>query len=323
MRRRSLITTFASAALAPRALRAQTAYPNKAIKLLVGFPAGGGIDFTARTVQPALEAALGQPLVIDYKPGAGGVLAASELVRSAADGYTLLIANTGPFAIAPYLQAKMPYDPLKQFSYIGQIAESAYIVATRADHPANDLAQFVAWAKANPGKANFASGGIGSSTHLNGELLNTVAGIDMLHVPYKGSAPAVHDLIGGQTQLLIDAGTVLLPQIKNGRLKALAVTGPRRDANLADVLTVREQGFVGLEALGFQGLVGPAGLPREVLERLASELRKVLALPDIRAKFAAAGSEVQARNAVEFAAYVKGEAERWAALIKQRKIQLD
>jgi tripartite-type tricarboxylate transporter receptor subunit TctC len=323
MHRRSFVTTFSSLTLAPGLLRAQAAYPNKPIKLLVGFPAGGGIDFTARAVQPGLEAALGQPVVVDYKPGAGGVLAASELARSAADGYTLLIANTGPFAIAPYLQTKMPYDPVKQFSYIGQIAESAYIVATRSDHPANDLTQFVAWAKANPGKANFASGGIGSSTHLNGELLNTVAGIDLLHVPYKGSAPAVQDLIGGQTQLLIDAGTVLLPQIKSGRLKALAVTGPRRDANLPDVLTVREQGFAGMQALGFQGLVGPAGLPREVLDRLGSELRKVLAQPDVKAKFAAAGSDVQSRNGADFAAYVKAESERWAALIKQRKIQLD
>lgn len=323
MRRRSLITTFASTALLPRALRAQAAYPTKPIKLLIGFPAGGGIDFTARTVQPALEAALGQPLVMDYKPGAGGVLAATELTRSAPDGYTLLIANTGPFAIAPYLQSKMPYDPVKQFSYIGQIAETAYIVATRADHPASDLVQFVAWAKANAGKANFASAGIGSSTHLNGELLNVAAGIDLQHVPYKGSAPAVQDLIGGQTQVLIDAGTVLLPQIKSGRLKALATTGNRRDPNLPDVRSVREQGFAGMEALGFQGLVGPAGLPREVVERLGSELRKVLALAETKAKFATAGSDVQPRGAAEFAAYVKLEAEKWQALIRQRKIQLD
>ena len=201
------------------------------LKLIVGFTPGGGIDFTARTIQLGLEAALGQPVVIDYKPGAGGVIAATELTRTAADGYTLLVANTGPFAIAPYLQAKMPYDPVRQFSYIGQIAETSYIAATRTDHPAQDLKQFVAWAKANPGKANFGSGVPGASTHLNGELLNSVAGIDLLHVPYKGSAPAVTDLIGGQTHLLIDAGTVLLPHIKGGRLKALAVTGAKRDAN--------------------------------------------------------------------------------------------
>jgi tripartite-type tricarboxylate transporter receptor subunit TctC len=323
MQRRHALTTLAAVAGWPMTASAQAGYPSKPIKLIVGFPPGGGIDFTARTIQPGLEAALGQPVVIDYKPGAGGVVAATEMTRAAPDGYTLLVANTGPFAIAPYLQAKMPYDPVRQFSYIGQIAESAYIVATRSDHPAGDLKQFIDWAKANAGKANFASGGPGSSTHLNGELLNSVAGIDMLHVPYKGSAPAVTDLIGGQTHLLIDAGTVLLPQVKGGRLKALAVTGAKRDPNLPDVPTVREQGLAGLEAVGFQGLVGPPGLPREVVERLSTELRKLLATAEVKARFAGAGSEVQARNASEFAAYVKGESERWSALIKQRKIQID
>ena len=322
MQRRSFIFSFAASVAAP-AVHAQGAYPNKPIKLIVGFPPGGGIDFTARTIQTGLEAALGQPVVIDYKAGAGGVIAATELTRMAPDGYTLLVANTGPFAIAPYLQAKKPYDPVAQFSYVGQIAESAYIAATRADHPAKDLRQFIEWAKANPGKANFASGGPGSSTHLNGELLNSVAGVDLLHVPYKGSAPAVTDLIGGQTHLLIDAGTVLLPQIKGGRLKALAVTGARRDPNLPDVPTVRELGMANMEAVGFQGLVGPAGLPKEVVDRLSTELRKVLASADVKAKFAAAGSEVQPRNAAEFAAYVKGEAERWSALIAKRGIKLD
>ncbi|MCE2658621.1 MAG: tripartite tricarboxylate transporter substrate binding protein [Rubrivivax sp.] len=322
MQRRTVITALAASTVAPWA-RAQSAYPNKSIKLIVGFPPGGGIDFTARTIQAGLEAALGQPLVIEYKAGAGGVIAATELTRAAPDGYTLLVANTGPFAIAPYLQSKKPYDPVSQFSYVGQIAESAYIAATRADHPAKDLKQFVDWAKANPGKASFASGGQGASTHLNGELLNSVASIDLLHVPYKGSAPAVTDLIGGQTHLLIDAGTVLLPQIKGGRLKALAVTGPRRDPNLPDVPTVRELGLAGMEAVGFQGLVGPSGLPRDVVDRLSSELRKVLASADVKAKFAAAGSDVQPRSAAEFAAYVKAEAERWSALIAKRGIKLD
>ncbi len=323
MHRRTWLTVAALAAARPLQLRAQGAYPSKPIKLIVGFPPGGGIDFTARTIQNGLEAALGQPLVIEYRAGAGGVIAATELTRASPDGYTLLVANTGPFAIAPYLQSKRPYDPVTQFTYVGQVAESAYIAATRADHPAKDLKQFVEWAKANPGKANFASGGPGASTHLNGELLNSVAGIDLLHVPYKGSAPAVTDLIGGQTHLLIDAGTVLLPQIKGGRLKALAVTGSRRDPNLPDVPTVREQGLAGMEAVGFQGIVGPAGMPRDVVDRLAAELRKVLSGAELKARFSAAGSEVQPRGPQEFAAYVKGEAERWSALINQRGIKLD
>lgn len=322
MQRRPLLSIAAVFAFAPAALRAQ-AYPSKPIKLLVGFPPGGNIDFAARTIQPALEAALGQPVVIDNKPGVGGVLAATELSRAAPDGYTLLIANTGPFAIAPYLQPKMPYDPMKQFSYIGQIAEGSYIAVTRADHPAKDLKQFVEWAKANPKLANYASGGNGSSTHMNGELLNSVTGMDLLHVPYKGSAPAVQDLIGGQAQLLIDAGSVLLPQIKGGKLKALAVTGAKRDPNLPDVPTAREQGLTGMESTGFQGLVAPAGLPRPVLDRLAAELAKVLAMPDIKAKFSAAGSEVHARGPADFAAFVKADNEKWAALIKKRNIKLD
>jgi tripartite-type tricarboxylate transporter receptor subunit TctC len=326
MRRRPFLARLVAgtaAGMAHALAATQADYPSKPIRLVVGFPPGGGIDFTARTLQPGLEAALGQPLVIDYKPGAGGVVAATELTRAAPDGYTVLVANTGPFAIAPYLARTMPYDPVKQFSYIGQVAEAGYIAATRADHPARDLKQFIDWARANPGKANYASGGIGASTHLNGELLNSVAGLDLLHVPYKGSAPAVTDLIGGQTHLLIDAGTVLLPQIKGGKLKALAVTGSRRDPNLPDVPTVRELGLAGMEALGFQGLVGPAGLPREVVERLSAELRKVLAQPDVKARFAAAGSDVQPRGPRDFADYVKAEADKWGALIKARKLQLD
>lgn len=327
MQRRVLFKTLfgglAATSLPVPTAWAQPGFPTKPIRLIVGFPPGGGIDFTARSIQAGLEAALGQPLIIDYKPGAGGVLAATELTRAAPDGYTLLVANTGPFAIAPYLQAKMPYDPVRQFTYIGQIAESGYIAATRADHPAKDLKQFVEWAKANPGKANFASGGIGASTHLNGELLNSVAGLDLLHVPYKGSAPAVTDLIGGQTHLLIDAGTVLLPQVKGGKLKALAVTGSQRDPNLPDVPTVRELGLAGMEALGFQGLVGPTGMPGPVVDRLSADLRKVLAAADVKARFASAGSEVQARGPADFSAYVKGEADKWSALIKARKIQLD
>lgn len=295
----------------------------KPIRLIVGYPPGGGIDFAARTVQIPLQEALGQQIVMDYKPGAGGMLAAAELTRATPDGYTLLLANTGPFAIAPYLQKKMPYEPLKQFTYIGQISQGSYIAATRPDHPAKDLKEWVTWARANAGKVNFASGGAGTSTHLNGELMNQTTGLDVTHVPYKGSAPAIQELIGGQTQLLIDAGSVLLPQIKGGKLKALAVTGPRRDPQLPDVPTVRELGLGGMESVGFQGLVGPAGLPPAVTERLAAELAKVLAQPEVKAKFATAGAEVHSLGPTEFATFVKGDNEKWSRLIRERKLQLD
>ena len=317
-----VLAYFASAAVFPTGMASAQTYPTKPIKLWVGFPPGGGIDVTARLVQVPLQEALKQPVVIEYKPGVGGVLAATELTHAPADGYTLLLANTGPFAIAPYLQAKMPYDPVKAFTYIGQISQGNYIAVTRADHPAKNLKEFVAWAKANPGKVNFASGGNGSSTHLSGELFNQVTGLELTHVPYKGSAPAVQDLMGGQTHLLIDAGTVLLPQIKGGKLKALATTGAQRDPALPDVPTAVEQG-IGLRATGFQGLVGPAGMPKDVVERLAAELAKVLAQPEIKARFAAASADARYLGPKAFASFVQGESERWATLIKARKIQVD
>ena len=305
-------------------LAAAQAFPSaKPIRLIVGYPPGGGIDFAARTVQVPLQEALKQQLVVDYKPGASGMIAATELTRQPADGYTLLLANTGPFAIAPYLQSKPPYDPIRQFTYIGQISQGSYIAVTRPDHPAKNLKEFVAWAKGQPGKVNFASGGNGTSTHLNGELMNQVTGLDMTHVPYKGSAPAVQDLIGGQTQILIDAGSVLLPQVKGGKLKALAVTGPARDPQLPDVPTVKELGLAGMESVGFQGLVGPANMPKEVVDRLSGELARALAQPEIKAKFATAGAEVHSLGPAEFAAFVKADNEKWSRLIKERKLQLD
>lgn len=302
---------------------AQSWPTEKPIRLIVGYPPGGGIDFAARTVQVPLQEALGQKIVIDYKPGAGGTIAATELARTAPDGYTLLLANTGPFAIAPYLRKKMPYDPLTQFSYLGQISQGAYIAVTRPDHPAKNMKEWVEWAKAHKDTANYASGGAGTSTHLNGELLNQTIGLNLTHVPYKGSAPAIQELMGGQTQILIDAGPVLLPHIKGGKLKALAVTGPKRDPQLPDVPTVRELGLGGMEAVGFQGLVGPAGMPKEIVERISTELSKVLAQPQVKEKFTASGAEVHALDAAQFASFVKKDNEKWSALIRQRNLTLD
>lgn len=307
-----LLPLLASAGVA----LAQGAYPAKPIRLLAGFPPGGGIDFTARLIAKELSESLGQPVVVENKPGAAGVLAASELAAAPPDGYTLAIANIGPFALAPSMMAKRPYDPVRDFTAIGQIVATYFVAAVPASHPANNLAEFIEWARKNDGKVNYASGGNGSITHLNGELMNQVAGLRMVHVPYKGSAPAVTDLIGGRTHILVDVGAVLTPHVKAGKLKALGVTSATRDPELPNIPTAREQGFAALETAGWQGLVGPAGLPREVVTRLAAELQKALAKPEIRERFAKAGTPVAERSPAEFAAFIKSENERWLPLIK-------
>lgn len=292
------------------------AYPTKPIRLVAGFPPGGGIDFTARVLAPHLADLLGQQVVVENRAGAAGVIAATEIARAAPDGYTLVIANIGPFALAPNMMSKRPYDPVKDFTPIGQIVNTYFVAVVPANHPATDMKSFIAWAKANEGKVNFASGGNGSITHLNGELVNQVAGLRMTHVPYKGSAPALTDLMAGQTHLLIDVGNVLAPQVKAGKLKAIAVTSPERASGLPDVATMREQGYQALETAGWQGLVGPPGMPREIAAKVADALARTLAKPDVQQKFAEAGTPVAVRGPAEFGEFIRAENARWIPVIK-------
>jgi tripartite-type tricarboxylate transporter receptor subunit TctC len=299
------------------------AWPNKPIKLLVGFPPGGGIDIVARNLQPGLQEALGQPVVIEYKPGAGGLVAATELVRLPADGYTLLVANIGPFVLTPLMKRSRPFEPTRDFSYIGQTSGSGFVAAVPAQHPANTLKEFVDWSRAQGDKGSYASGGVGAITHLNGELLNQAAGLKLVHVPYKGSAPAVQDLIGGQVQLLVDVASVLDPQIQAGKLKALYVTEPQRMAALPNVPTAREAGYPALEASGWQGLVAPPGLHRDVQLKLAAALKLTLAKTEVRQRFAQTGSGVVDRGPDEFAAFVAQELKRWEPIIKASGATLD
>ncbi len=292
------------------------AWPAKPIKLIVGFPPGGGIDIVARNLQPGLQEALGQPVIVEYKPGAGGVLAATDLARAAPDGYTLLVANLGPFVLAPNMMAKRPFDAVKDFSWIAQTSGAGFVAAIPATHPANNLQEFVAWARTNADKANYASGGSGSITHLNGELLNQAAGLKLVHVPYKGSAPAVQDLIGGQTHLLVDVASVLLPHVQSGKLKAIYVTDPQRVPLLPAVATAREAGFPALETSGWQGIVGPAGMPRDVVNKIARAVRDTLAKADVRQKFTQTGSSVVERGPEEFSAFAAAEVARWVPVIR-------
>ncbi|MGE0313264.1 MAG: Bug family tripartite tricarboxylate transporter substrate binding protein [Lautropia sp.] len=304
-------------ALALPAAAGAQAYPTKPIRMLVGFPPGGGLDYTTRLLAPYLSETLGQPIVVENKGGAGGTIAMTEIARSAPDGYTLIVGNIGPMVLAPNMMAKPPYDPIKELSTISQVLETYFVAAVPADHPANSLKEFVEWAKRNDGKVNYASGGNGSITHLNGELLNKEGGLKMTHVPYKGSSPAVIDLIAGRTQIMIDVGAVLKPQIEAGKLKAIAVTSPTRDAQLPKVATAAEQGFPGMEVAGWQGLVGPAGLPKDVVAKLSAALAKALAVPEVREKLAKAGTPVRERDTAAFTAFVRAENERWKDIIKR------
>lgn len=298
-------------------------WPNKPIKLIVGFPPGGGIDMVARLLQTPLQENLGQQVIIEYKPGAGGVLAASELMRSPPDGYTILLANIGPFVLAPNMMTKRPYDASRDFTWISQTSGSGFIAAVSVNHPANNLNEFITWAKANSDKANFASGGSGSITHLNGELLNQSAGLKMVHVPYKGSAPAVQDLIGGQTHLLVDVSAVLMPHINSGRLKAIYVTDPQRNPMLPNVAFARQTGYPSLETSGWQGLVGPPGMSRDTVVRLAQAIQDVMNRPEMKDKFNQIGGSIILRGPDEFTEYVASEVKRWTPVIRASGAILD
>ena len=298
-------------------------WPNKPIKLIVGFPPGGGIDMVARLLQTPLQENLGQQVIIEYKPGAGGVLAASELMRSPPDGYTILLANIGPFVLAPNMMTKRPFDASRDFTWISQTSGSGFIAAVSVNHPANNLNEFITWAKANSDKANFASGGSGSITHLNGELLNQSAGLKMVHVPYKGSAPAVQDLIGGQTHLLVDVSAVLMPHINSGRLKAIYVTDPQRNPMLPNVAFARQTGYPSLETSGWQGLVGPPGMSRDTVVRLAQAIQDVMNRPEMKDKFNQIGGSIIMRGPDEFTEYVASETKRWTPVIRASGAILD
>ena len=316
--RRTLLAALAALllALVANAPVFGQAYPAKPIKILVGFPPGGGLDFTTRLLAPYLAERLGQQIIVENRPGAAGVIALAEVARAVPDGYTLIVGNIGPLALAPNMMAKPPYDPVKDFTAIGQVVATYFVAAVPANHPANSLREFFEWGKKNEGRVNCASGGNASITHMNCVLLNQVGGINATHVPYKGTSPAMTDLIAGQTHILIDILSVLGPQVKAGRLKALAMAMPARDPDFPNVPTMAEAGYPQLQTSGWQGLVGPAGLPKEVVRKLYGALKATLVLPEVRDRFAKAGTPVLERDPEAFAAFIKAENERWLPIIK-------
>ena len=290
-------------------------YPSKPLRMVVPFPPGGSADILGRSVGQKLGERLGQPVVIDNRPGAGAAIGAKAVAEAPADGYTLLLGTVSSHAMSPATNT-VGYDPVKDFTPIAEIASIPFVVLVHPGVPVKNIAELVALAKSKPGQVTYASAGSGTSNHLAGELLGMAAGIKMLHVPYKGSAPALNDLLGGQVNAMFDLQLTAMPQIKSGKVRALAMTGAKRSALLPELPTVREAGVPGYEVTAWFGFFGPAGVPKPIVDRLNAELNAIMKLPDIRAKFAELGVETESGSAEEFAGFVRGEAGKWAAVIK-------
>ena len=301
---------------------AQT-YPSKPIRIVVPFPAGGTTDVLARAVAQKLTESLGQAAVVDNRPGAGGNIGAELVAKAPPDGYTLLMGTVGTHAINPSLYPKMPYDHVKDFVPVILVAGVPNVLVINPSLPVNSVQELIAYAKANPGKLNFASSGNGTSIHLSGELFKTMAGVQMAHVPYKGSAPALQDLVGGQVQLMFDNLPSSLALIRAGKLKALAVTSLTRAAALPDVPTVAESGLPGFEASSWFGLLAPAATPQPVVVTLNTDVAKWLATPEAREKLLAQGANAAGGTPADFARHIAAETAKWQKVVKESGAKID
>ena len=302
---------------------AQATYPTKPIRIVVPFPAGGTTDILARAVAQRLSDTLGQPAVVDNRPGAGGNIGAELVAKASPDGHTLLMGTVGTHAINASLYSKMPYDHVRDFAPIILVAGVPNVLVVHPSVPVNSVQELIAYAKANSGKLNFASSGSGTSIHLAGELFKTMAGVQMAHVPYKGSAPAVTDLLGGQVQLMFDNLPSALPHIKAGKLKALAVTSATRAAALPDVPTIAESGLAGFDATSWFGLLAPAGTPQPIIAKLNSEVAKWLASAEAKEKMAGLGANAAGHSTDEFVRHIAAETSKWAKVVKESGAKVD
>lgn len=297
-------------------LAATQAYPTRSIRLVVPFAAGGGTDIVARTVGLKLSEALGQPVVVDNRVGAAGTIGTDFVAKSAGDGYTLLMGSNGPMAITPSLQAKLPYDPLRDFAPVALVTTMPFLLVVHPSLPVRSVRDLVALAKARPGQLNYASPGSGSTTHLAAELFKAMTGANIVHVPYKGVAPAATDLMSGQVQMMSGDLSTLLPHVKSGRARALAITGAKRSPLVPELPTISEAGVPGYETSGWFGILAPAGTPREVVTRLNTEIVKGLGSSDVRERLSALGGEVAGGSPEQFAAHLRQEIAKWGKLVK-------
>ena len=298
-------------------------YPNRTIRLVVPFPAAGTTDILARAAAQKLTEAFGQSVVVDNRPGAAGNIGSDLVAKSAPDGYTLLMGTVGTHAINPSLYSKMPYDHVKDFVPVVLVAGVPNVLVVNPALPVNSVADLIKLAKDKPGQINFASSGSGTSIHLSGELFKTMAGVDITHVPYKGSSPALVDLIGGQVQIMFDNLPSALPQIKAGKLRAIAVTSLKRAPVLPDVPTISESGLPGFEASSWFGVLAPAGTPAPIVARINAEINKWLQSAEAREKLLSQGAEAAGGTPEQFAHHIRAESEKWAKVVKASGAKVD
>ena len=316
--RRTLLASLAVAAAGalPLGALAQN-FPTKPITIIVPFSAGGTTDILARIVGQGLTTELGQSVVVDNKPGAGGNIGGSLAAKAAADGYTLFMGTVGTHAINQSLYKKMPFDPVKDFAPLSRVATVPNLLVAHPSQPFKTVKEMIAYAKANPGKITFGSPGSGASPHVSGELFKSMTGTDLLHIPYKGSAPAMTDLLGGQTSVMFDNMPSAIQHVRSGKLRPIAVTTAKRSPELPDVPTIAEAGVPGYEATSWFGMFAPAGTPKPVLDKLHAALIKVLNQADVKKKIAEQGGDVVAEIPDQFAAFIQAESVKWGKVVKE------
>jgi tripartite-type tricarboxylate transporter receptor subunit TctC len=300
---------------------AQATYPTRSIQLVVTVPPGGAADYVARLVGSKLSDALGQSVVISNRGGAGGTTAAAQVAKSDADGYTLLLNTIATHGIGPHIYAHLPYDPVNDFSPVILLVKLPLIMAVNGEVPAKSVADVIALAKQKPGELSFASAGSGGAPHLAGELFKSLSGTNLLHVPYRGSGPAVLDLIAGRVTMMFDATPSLLPQIEAGKLRPLAAASPQRHRLLPDVPSFAELGLPGMDIALWYGVVAPAGTPAPIVQRLNAEMQKILAMPDVRKNLTEQGADVAGGSPDDFAAFMRNEMNRWGPVVKAAGIK--
>jgi len=318
-----LITAALLAALAPAQSAVAQSYPTKPIRWIVTYPPGGPTDVVARAIGAKLTEAWGQQIIIDNRAGAGGMIGTELGARAAPDGYTLLFGTSAGMTINPALQSRLPYDPVKDFAPVSLLVINPQLLVLNPTVPANSVKELVALAKAKPGQLNYASVGQGSPNHLGMELLKALTGTNIVHVPYKGTGPAITDLLGGQVQLMFNSMPTVLPLVRSGKLRALAVGSTQRISAIADIPTVAESGVPGFENVTWYGMFAPAKTPREIVNKLNAQVVRILAEPDMAQRLSSQGAEPRSSTPDELAKFMRVEFERWAKVIKSAGVKVE